>query len=100
MNKIVVLTSQIKKPHATSSYPVSLNSNSKRALFDNLNKNETLALILDDKILTTKDDDWRATHIKRKKVEILIRNILNQNSISDETEVKRIYNLVYNQRDY
>ena len=54
LQKIISLSREVKKPNTTSEYPSSLNTNAKRALYDNLENNEELAIELDHKILTTK----------------------------------------------
>lgn len=88
------------QPNTKKTYPINIDTKAKQALFDNLDGNEELAIALDDIIISTKDDDWRGTFIKRRKVEIVIRQTLNKFGIADETEVKRIFELVLNQRDY
>jgi type I restriction enzyme, R subunit len=101
LNKIVELTRKIKKPQNYAQYPKTCNTDAKRALFDNLGKNESLAIELDDAIVNGMDDDWRSTHIKRKNVELIIKDVLKRYEITDENEVRRIYDLVYNQnKDY
>lgn len=100
LKKIVELTKQIKKPNQSKNYPTSIDTSAKRALFDNLNRNEALAISLNEHLIETMDDEWRSTHIKRRKVEIAIQSILNDFGIADELEIKRIYDLVYNQTEY
>jgi type I restriction enzyme, R subunit len=101
LKKVVEITSRILKPNKSNEYPKSLNTDAKRALFDNLDRNEELAMAIDAVIIDVMDDDWRGTTMKRKKVEIAIRNTLKQYSIQSEDEVIRIYDLVYNQtKDY
>ena len=101
LDEIVELTRKIKRPEKAKEYPSSINSKPRRALYDNLNNNELLAIELDHQIRKTKDDDWRGTMIKRRKVEITIRRVLNQFGITDQAEVARIYDLVSNQKmDY
>ena len=100
LQKIVELTKKIKHPNTSVEYPTSLTTDSKRNLYDNLGKNETLANELDQKILSTKKDRWRDTKIKQKEVELVVRESLAHYGISDPKEVQRIFDLVKNQRDY
>lgn len=88
------------QPNARKNYPSEINSKPKQALFDNLGGDEKLAVLMDAKIKYEKDDDWRSTHIKRKKVEIAIRQTLQEHGILDESEVARIYDIVTNQQEY
>lgn len=100
LNDIISLSGKVKKPNKTSSYPTSLDTNTKRALYDNIGKNEDLANDLDNKILTTKKDGWRDNRIKLKEVKFAIEGVLKQYGIVDESEIQRIFDLVKNQRDY
>jgi type I restriction enzyme R subunit len=52
--KIVELTKQAKNPEKTSSYPPSLNTQARRALYDNLGQNEPLAVAIDEAILKSR----------------------------------------------
>ena len=100
LKKIVELTKKIKHPNTSVEYPSSLTTDSKRNLYDNLGKNETLANELDKKILSTKKDRWRDTKIKQKEVELVVRESLAHYGISNPKEVQRIFDLVKNQKNY
>jgi type I restriction enzyme R subunit len=100
LNEIITLSAKVKKPNTTTDYPASINSNTKRALFDNLGRNEAMATELDLKILSTKKDGWRDNIQKSKAVRKAISEILKNYGIDDENEVHRIFDLVKNQRDY
>ena len=96
LEKIVELTRRITKPESSSAYPKTLNSRAKRALFDNLNRNEKLAIDIDAAIIKTKKDDWRGNKIKEKEIRHVIKKL-----IADPTEVERVFDLVFNQKtDY
>jgi len=100
LQKIIELSGKIKKPSKTKDYPTSLDTDAKRALFDNLGRNETLALELDNKIKTTKKDGWRDNIQKSKAVRIAIKTALKKHGITEEEEIHRIFDLVKNQREY
>jgi type I restriction enzyme, R subunit len=101
LKEIIELTKKIKQPSSTSYYPVSLNTAAKRNLYDNLGKNEQLAIELDQRILTTKKDNWRGHSIKEKEVLNAINQVMKQHNIHDIEEVKRIFEIVFNQKvDY
>jgi len=86
--KIVELTYKIKRPDSSADYPKSLNSNAKRALYDNLNSNEDLAIALDAEISSTKKDGWRGHKIKEREVKNALRK-----HIKDEAQVEQIFEL-------
>ena len=93
--KIVELCKKLKNPAISFSYPKTLNSNAKRALFDNLNHDEKLTISLDYEICHTKKDGWRGNKIKEREVKYAIRK-----NIQDDEEVERIFELVKNQSEY
>ncbi|RZT23603.1 type I restriction endonuclease subunit R [Fictibacillus sp. BK138] len=93
--KIVELTKKVKNPSTSSTYPNSMNSGAKRALYDNLNQNELLALTLDQEIRTTKKDGWRGMKIKEREVFYAI-----QKHIKDDEVAERIFEIVKNQGEY
>jgi type I restriction enzyme R subunit len=100
LNEIIALSRKVKKPDNTKDYPSSINSSTKRALYDNLGRNEVVVLELDNKILTTKKDGWRDNIQKSKAVRNVITEVLNRNNVTDESEINRIFDLVKNQSDY
>jgi type I restriction enzyme R subunit len=100
LNEIIALSVKVKKPNTTTSYPASINTAAKRALFDNLGANEALATALDNKILTTKKDGWRDHPQKSKAVRNAVAEVLKTHGITDDSDVHRIYDLVKNQREY
>jgi len=99
LQKIIELSVRIKKPSTTKEYPVSLDTNAKRALYDNLARNEDLAIELDHKIKTTKKDGWRDNIIKTREVKYVITEVLNSYKVK-EPDAEYITKLVKNQRDY
>lgn len=99
LNEFIALSRRVKKPNTATEYPVSLNTNAKRALYDNLDKNEELAIELDHKIMTTKKDVWRDNKIKIREVEYAIKEVLDTYQIK-EPGVAYIIELVKNQKDY
>lgn len=48
----------------------------KRALYDNLDKNEALALAIDKAVRESRQDDWRGNVFKTKKVRAAIKGVL------------------------
>jgi type I restriction enzyme R subunit len=93
--RIVELSKKVKNPAKSATYPTSLNSNAKRALYDNLSQDEELTIALDAEIYHTKKDGWRGNIIKEREVKYAIRK-----HVDDDTEVDRIFELVKNQNEY
>ncbi|MBP6965134.1 MAG: type I restriction endonuclease subunit R [Armatimonadetes bacterium] len=93
--KIVEITRRVKNPGGGADYPQAMNSTARRALYDNLGKDEALAVTLDDDIRRTKKDDWRGNRFKEKEVRNAIRR-----HVEGEDFVEEIFNLVKNQPEY
>jgi len=94
--RIVELTKRVSKPESLSSYPASINSPARRALYDNLDQDEQLAVQVDTAIRSVKKDDWRGMRAKRIEVRNAIRSAIGD----DEGLVDAIYRIVESQRDY
>ena len=92
---IVELAKQVQNPTAMAAYPNLLNTRARGALYDNLGKNEQLAITLDAKIQQTKKDGWRGNKIKEREVRYAILEVLQ-----DETLTNEILELVKNQDEY
>jgi len=93
--KIVELSKKVKTPADSATYPKSLDSNAKRALYDNLSHDEELTIAIDAEICHTKKDGWRGNPIKEREVKNVIRK-----HIDDEDEVGCVFDLVKNQNGY
>ncbi|MEK7482797.1 MAG: restriction endonuclease subunit R, partial [Planctomycetota bacterium] len=94
LDKIIELANQAQNPSNSTKYPKILDTNAKRALYDNLGQDETLALELDRDIRKTKKDDWRGNKIKEREVKYAVKRHV------PEADVDRIFDLAKNQRDY
>lgn len=99
LSKIIELTKQVQNP-TTEDYPKSLNTAAKRALYDNLNKNEAAALALDGAITQTKKDGWRGNPLKLKEVRKAVSKSLKQHGIQAEDEIERIFEIMKKQGEY
>lgn len=76
--KVIEFTKQVKNTANNSNYPISLNTSGKRALYDNLEQNEEIALAVHEAVIKNRQDDWRNNRIKRIKVQNAIKNALNK----------------------
>jgi type I restriction enzyme R subunit len=92
---IVELAKQVQNPTSMAAYPKVLNTRARRALYDNLGKNEQLAIELDDAIKRKKKDGWRGSKIKEREVRYAILAVLKDESLTNE-----ILELVKNQDEY
>ncbi len=95
LTRIVALAKQVQNPGGGTDYPPSLNSSAKRALYDNLGRNEELANQVDYAVLSKKKDGWRGHKVKEKEVKYAIKSV-----IKDAGTAEQIFEIVKNQRDY
>ena len=96
LSKIAHLTREVSNPATGSTnYPHSVNSPAKRALYDNLDKNEELAIAVDQAVYESRQHDWRSNRHKVRRVELAIREVLQ-----DDELTKQALELVKNQTEY
>ncbi|HEA29712.1 MAG TPA: HsdR family type I site-specific deoxyribonuclease [Leeuwenhoekiella sp.] len=95
LRRIIELAELVTAPQKTNEYPQSLDSPAKRALYDNLEANEILALALDNIIKANKLDGWRDAGIKERKLRIAVQNILK-----DDEKTDVLMDIIKAQRDY
>ena len=98
LEKIVELTKDVVDG-TSGTYPSSINSNAKRALFDYLENNEEFALAVDTAIVTTKRAAWIGDKFKEKEVKNAIARVLKEFGIDDNKKVE-LLDLARKQSDY
>ena len=99
LKEIIEASRKVRKPSVVDIYPASLDTAAKRALYDNLGKNEILANELDEKIRKTKKDGFRDNPIKLRAIKYAIDETLVKYGVR-MPDVEYILNIVKNQRDY
>jgi len=95
LKKIKELAQQVSEPTGVKNYPSSLDSPAKRALFDNLDQDEVLALALDNVIHANKLDAWRDGGIREKKLRLAVFGLLK-----DEDKTIAIMDIIKAQHEY
>jgi type I restriction enzyme, R subunit len=95
LKEIIELTKQVMTPSTRTDYPPSMSTMGRRALYDNLDRNEVLALEVDREVLLNKEHGWIGNPIKEKKVRIALRKVLN-----DESLINTILEIVKLQDEY
>ena len=96
LKKIATLTREVASPDSDKSYPASVNSPAKRALFNNLGRSEVLALAVDRAIQTYRQDGWRENPIKTNRVRGAIKAALQ----SEAEKTEAILSLAKNHNEY
>ena len=95
LKKITELAVNIATPSKSNDYPSSLITPAKRALYDNLDNNEIMALALDNVIHSNKLDGWRDGGIKEKKLRIAVNEI-----IKDDEKTSELMKIIKAQSEY
>ncbi len=95
LEKIKELAKDLTSPGTNTSYPSSINSKAKQALYDNLEEDEELAVELDNAIRNNKLDGWRDGGIKEKKLRIEVNKI-----IGDPQKTMELMDIIKAQNEY
>jgi type I restriction enzyme R subunit len=96
LRKIVELTKKVSNPEVGSAYPKTVNTPAKRALYDNLSKDEALALAVDEAVRRNAQEGWRENVFKIK----MVRNAVKSALKDDESVIEQILELVKHQNEY
>ena len=75
--------------------PEKLDTPGKRALYNNLNQNEALALKIDETVKQVRPDDWRGVEPRERMIKQALFGIL-----PDVAEVERIFLIIKAQKEY
>ncbi len=75
--------------------PQQLDTPGKRALWNNLNQDEDLALRIDQVVKQVRPDDWRGIQARENVIKRELFTIL-----ANEEEVERIFKIIYQQHEY
>lgn len=96
LTKVVALTQQAKAGPTAGAYPKALDTAARRALYDNLERDEALALKVDQAVRTSMQDDWRSNGLKIKRVRQAIADVLE----GDDGRADHTLELVKSQNEY
>ncbi len=94
LKQIAVLAAKVNAGKTENS-PADIKTNGQRALYNNLEKNESLALIVHDTIVKYRPDAWRGNAPRENVIKAKLYEILK-----DEAEVERIFKIIEKQSEY
>jgi type I restriction enzyme R subunit len=99
LEEIVKLAVKIKKPETSKEYPSSINTQAKRALYDNLDKDEPLTIAMDSAVIYGKHDDWEGTLSKEKHLKNkVVKPVLEEYKKPEKLEP--IFEVIKQQKEY
>lgn len=97
LEQIRALASKVTKPEqGGSSYPATMDTQAKRALYDNLGQDEVLTTKIDTAIRYTKKADWIGDRFKERE----IANAVREETNGYDLDIKQVMELAKAQRDY
>ena len=94
LQEIIELAKNVAEPEHSRNYPVTINTKAKQALYDNLEGDENLTMVLDEAVRYTKKHNWRGDKLKERE----IINVLKDHLPSKDIE--SIFDIIKNQSDY
>ena len=94
LKKIAELAKQVKNP-AHDDLPTGIKTNAQRALYNNLGKNEKLAVLVDAAVYSSRCADWRGNIPAENLIKQSIYEVLK-----DKSEVERIFQIIKQQNEY
>jgi type I restriction enzyme, R subunit len=93
---VAKLAKMVRKPESADSYPLAITTGALRALYDNLDRNEELAVGVDKAIRNVKKAGWLGNRFKEREIRIAIKSVLG----SEDGLVDAIFKIAENQREY
>ncbi|MCO4786806.1 MAG: type I restriction endonuclease subunit R [Marinomonas atlantica] len=97
LEKIRDLSRKIIRPEQTAAnYPSSMDSNPKRAFYDNFDQDELLATKIDTAIRYTKKADWVGDRFKERE----IANAVREETAGYEVDIQGVMELAKAQKEY
>jgi type I restriction enzyme R subunit len=96
LQRIIELTKHVRHPEESSHYPSTMNNHARRALYDNLDENEELAISIDEAVRRHAPADFRGNVIRERLVKRLIADIIG----NDDVRVKSVFDIIVNQDEY
>ncbi|WP_020585439.1 type I restriction endonuclease subunit R [Desulfobacter curvatus] len=100
LKKVAALAQKVAEGKEENT-PDSLDTPAKRALWNNLNRNETLANQVDAAVLVSRSDGWRGNPAKENLIKQAIYKVLDDVDESNRVdEAIRVFNIVKQQQSY
>lgn len=98
LERIRELSKQVIRPEQASgnAYPESMDTQAKRAFYDNFGNDEVLATKIDSAIRYTKKADWVGDRFKERE----IANAVREEAASYDVDIDKIMELAKAQKDY
>ncbi|MFT6914779.1 MAG: type I restriction enzyme R subunit [Motiliproteus sp.] len=90
------LAVSITQPEGTTTYPGSMDTRGKQALYDNYGQDEILVTKVDTAVHSTKKDDWKSNTFKFRNVKYAVE----EQAASYNVDIDSLMDLIKNQPEY
>ncbi len=94
LKRIAELAARVQAGQAEDT-PKTLNTPGRRALYNNLNQNEELAIKIDETVKMARPDDWRGIQAREQVIKAALYGVLQ-----NKAEVERIFLIIKQQTEY
>lgn len=84
------------RQHGNSSYPSSIDTAAKQAIYDNFGKDEVLTTKIDSAVRYTKKADWLGDRFKERE----IANAIREETVAYDVDVVQVMDLIKAQKEY
>lgn len=95
LEKLAELARKVKRIEGQEKYPKSVQTEGQKALYDNLDNNEELAVLIDETVKYTAKDGWRENKIKERQVAYEI-----QQKLPEDVNISLVMDVIKNQNEY
>ncbi|MCK9266719.1 type I restriction endonuclease subunit R [bacterium] len=89
LKELIELAKKVRYPEQSTDYPSSIDTNGKRALYDNLGKDKAKALKVHTAILESREAYWRGNKLKERKIKNALKDIVPNEEVDDLFEIIR-----------
>jgi len=81
LEHIAEITRKAKTAGSDTQYPEAIKTPGRRALYDNLDRDETLALAVDEALCNARQDGWRSNTMKTRRIWFAVRSVLEHSPV-------------------
>ena len=101
LEELIKLAKMVIEPQSGTTRPPSISTKALAAIYDNVDSNESLAIILDQRIKNVKQDGWKNNRFKKKQVLNEIKNVLKSELGNvDEVLANNLLDIAGEQNEY
>ena len=96
LEQIKALADKVVNPSGGTTYPSSINTPAKQAIYDNFGQDEALTLTIDDAVRNTKKADWVGDRFKERE----IANAVREKTKDYQVDIVNAMELIKAQKEY